>query len=58
MRYEWITSTYANTDNVQFMNYGYADLDQHGDDRTANYSTKLYEQVIYRKKRNYFYSTA
>jgi hypothetical protein len=51
MRYEWITSTYANTDDVQFMNCGYADLDQHGDNRTANYSTKLYEQVIYRKQK-------
>ncbi|CAF4666490.1 unnamed protein product [Rotaria socialis] len=46
MRYEWIASTYANTDDVQFMNCGYADLDQNGDNKTANYSTKLYEQIL------------
>ncbi|CAF3839123.1 unnamed protein product [Adineta steineri] len=44
--YERIASIYTNVNELQFMNYGYADLDEYIDDHTGYYSRKLYEQVL------------
>ncbi|CAF4228155.1 unnamed protein product [Adineta steineri] len=35
-----------NVNELQFMNWGYADLDEHIDDNTGYYSKKLYQQVL------------
>ncbi|CAF1415607.1 unnamed protein product [Adineta steineri] len=37
---------YTNINELQFMNYGYADMDEYVDDHTGYYSRKLYEQVL------------
>ncbi|CAF1034858.1 unnamed protein product [Adineta steineri] len=44
--YEKISSIYTNVNELQFMNWGYADLDEHIDDNTGYYSKKLYQQVL------------
>ncbi|CAF1264219.1 unnamed protein product [Adineta steineri] len=44
--YEKVSSIYTNVNEVQFMNWGYADLDEHTDDNTGYYSKKLYQQVL------------
>ncbi|CAF1139561.1 unnamed protein product [Adineta steineri] len=44
--YKKISSIYTNVNELQFMNWGYADLDEHIDDNTGYYSKKLYEQVL------------
>ncbi|CAF1479835.1 unnamed protein product [Adineta steineri] len=44
--YERIASIYTNVNELQFMNYGYADMDEYIDDHTGYYSRKLYEQVL------------
>ncbi|CAF1362467.1 unnamed protein product [Adineta steineri] len=44
--YKQISSIYTNIDELQFMNWGYADLDEHTDDNTGYYSKKLYQQVL------------
>ncbi|CAF1390131.1 unnamed protein product [Adineta steineri] len=44
--YERIASIYTNVNELQFMNYGYADVDEYIDDHTGYYSRKLYEQVF------------
>ncbi|CAF1066401.1 unnamed protein product [Adineta steineri] len=44
--YERISSIYMNVNELQFMNYGYADMDEYIDDHTGYYSRKLYEQVL------------
>ncbi|CAF1428650.1 unnamed protein product [Adineta steineri] len=44
--YERIASIYTNVNELQFMNYGYADMDEYTDDHTGYYSRKLYEQVL------------
>ncbi|CAF1082295.1 unnamed protein product [Adineta steineri] len=44
--YEQISNAYANVNELQFMNWGYADLDEHIDDNTGYYSKKLYQQVL------------
>ncbi|CAF4081874.1 unnamed protein product, partial [Adineta steineri] len=44
--YEWIANTYSNVDELQFMNYGYADLDEHIDDNSDYCSKQLYKQVL------------
>ncbi|CAF0774841.1 unnamed protein product [Adineta steineri] len=43
---ERIASIYTNVNELQFMNYGYADMDEYIDDHTGYYSRKLYEQVL------------
>ncbi|CAF4194660.1 unnamed protein product, partial [Adineta steineri] len=43
--YKQISSIYTNVNELQFMNWGYADLDEHIDDNTGYYSKKLYQQV-------------
>ncbi|CAF0983427.1 unnamed protein product [Adineta steineri] len=44
--YEQISNVYTNVNELQFMNWGYADLDEHSDDNTGYYSKKLYQQVL------------
>ncbi|CAF1199291.1 unnamed protein product [Adineta steineri] len=44
--YERIASVYTNVNEFQFMNYGYADMDEYIDDHTGYYSRKLYGQVL------------
>ncbi|CAF1218143.1 unnamed protein product [Adineta steineri] len=44
--YERIASVYTRVNESQFMNYGYADMDEYIDDHTGYYSRKLYEQVL------------
>ncbi|CAF1216376.1 unnamed protein product [Adineta steineri] len=44
--YERIASIYTNVNELQFMNYGYADMDEYINDHTGYYSRKLYEQVL------------
>ncbi|CAF1398930.1 unnamed protein product [Adineta steineri] len=44
--YERIASVYTSINELQFMNYGYADMDEYIDDHTGYYSRKLYEQVL------------
>ncbi|CAF1193693.1 unnamed protein product [Adineta steineri] len=44
--YERIASIYTSINELQFMNYGYADMDEYSDDHTGYYSRKLYEQVL------------
>ncbi|CAF1503783.1 unnamed protein product, partial [Adineta steineri] len=44
--YEQISNVYTNVNELQFMNWGYADLDEHSDDNTGYYSKKLYQQVV------------
>ncbi|CAF1052225.1 unnamed protein product [Adineta steineri] len=44
--YERIASIYTSVNDLQFMNYGYADMDEYIDDHTGYYSRKLYEQVL------------
>ncbi|CAF4024647.1 unnamed protein product, partial [Adineta steineri] len=44
--YEWIANTYSNVDELQFMNYGYADLDEHNDDNSDYCSKQLYKEVL------------
>ncbi|CAF4091649.1 unnamed protein product [Adineta steineri] len=44
--YERIASIYTNVNELQFMNYGYADMDEYIDDHTGYYSRKLYGQVL------------
>ncbi|CAF1082413.1 unnamed protein product [Adineta steineri] len=44
--YEQISNVYTNVNELQFMNWGYADLDEHIDDNTGYYSKKLYQQVL------------
>ncbi|CAF4131963.1 unnamed protein product, partial [Adineta steineri] len=44
--YEKISSIYTNVNELQFMNWGYADLDEHIDDNSGYYSKKLYQQVL------------
>ncbi|CAF1168778.1 unnamed protein product [Adineta steineri] len=46
LSYERIASIYMNVNELQFMNYGYADMDEYIDDHTGYYSRKLYEQVL------------
>ncbi|CAF4260711.1 unnamed protein product, partial [Adineta steineri] len=43
---EKISSIYMNVNELQFMNWGYADLDEHIDDNSGYYSKKLYQQVL------------
>jgi len=43
--YNWISYVYADVSELQFMNYGYADLDEYINDETGHFSVKLYEQV-------------
>ncbi|CAF1459222.1 unnamed protein product, partial [Adineta steineri] len=42
--YERIASIYTSVNELQFMNYDYADMDEYIDDHTGYYSRKLYEQ--------------
>ncbi|CAF1442458.1 unnamed protein product [Adineta steineri] len=44
--YKKMSSIYTNVNELQFMNWGYADLDEHSDDNTGYYSKKLYQQVL------------
>ncbi|CAF1482157.1 unnamed protein product [Adineta steineri] len=44
--YEQISNVYTDVNELQFMNWGYADLDEHLDDNTGYYSKKLYQQVL------------
>ncbi|CAF0842950.1 unnamed protein product [Adineta steineri] len=44
--YEQISNVYKNVNELQFMNWGYADLDEHIDENAGYYSKKLYEQVL------------
>ncbi|CAF4065936.1 unnamed protein product, partial [Adineta steineri] len=44
--YQQISKIYTNVNELQFMNWGYADLDEHIDDNTGYYSKKLYQQVL------------
>ncbi|CAF0893972.1 unnamed protein product [Adineta steineri] len=44
--YIQISNVYKNGNELQFMNWGYADLDEHIDDNTGYYSKKLYQQVL------------
>ncbi|CAF4154073.1 unnamed protein product, partial [Adineta steineri] len=44
--YKQISSIYTNINELQFMNWGYADLDEHFDDNTGYYSKKLCQQVL------------
>ncbi|CAF3497574.1 unnamed protein product [Adineta steineri] len=44
--YEKFSNIYTNVHELQFMNWGYADLDEHIDDSTGYYSKKLYQQVL------------
>ncbi|CAF3868594.1 unnamed protein product [Adineta steineri] len=44
--YKKISSIYTNINELQFMNWGYADLDEYIDDNTGYYSKKLYQQVL------------
>ncbi|CAF0993724.1 unnamed protein product [Adineta steineri] len=44
--YEQISNVYKNVNELQFMNWGYADLGEHIDDNTGYYSEKLYQQVL------------
>ncbi|CAF4109272.1 unnamed protein product, partial [Adineta steineri] len=41
---ERIASIYTSINELQFMNYGYADMDEYIDDHTSYYSRKLFEQ--------------
>ena len=43
--HERIANIYADVNELQFMNYGYADFDDHIDGSTDYYSRKLYDQV-------------
>ena len=42
---EKLSSIYTYVNELQFMNWGYADLDEHIDDNTGYYSKRLYQQV-------------
>ncbi|CAF0817778.1 unnamed protein product [Adineta steineri] len=44
--YKQISNIYKNVNELQLMNWGYADLDEHIDDNTSYYSKKLYQQVL------------
>ncbi|CAF1179572.1 unnamed protein product [Adineta steineri] len=44
--YEQISNVYTNVNELQFTNWGYADLDEHTDDNTGYYSKKLYQQLL------------
>ncbi|CAF0842678.1 unnamed protein product [Adineta steineri] len=44
--YEQVSNVYKNVNELQFINWGYADLDEHIDDNTGYYSKKLYQQVL------------
>ncbi|CAF4131639.1 unnamed protein product, partial [Adineta steineri] len=44
--YERIASIYTSVNELQFMNYGYADMGEYINDHTGYYSRKLYEQVL------------
>ncbi|CAF4329402.1 unnamed protein product, partial [Adineta steineri] len=44
--YEQISNIYTNGNELQFVNWGYADMDEHIDDNTGYYSKKLYQQVL------------
>ncbi|CAF1544048.1 unnamed protein product, partial [Adineta steineri] len=44
--YKKISSIYTNVNELQFMNWGYADLDEYIDGNTGYYSKKLYQQVL------------
>ncbi|CAF1180004.1 unnamed protein product [Adineta steineri] len=44
--YERIASIYTSVNDLQFMNYGYANMNEYIDDDTGYYSRKLYEQVL------------
>ncbi|CAF1528486.1 unnamed protein product [Adineta steineri] len=44
--YERIASIYTSVNELQFINYGYADMDEYTDDHNGYYSRKLYEQVL------------
>lgn len=44
-RYDRLAQMYPDERALQFMNFGYADLDEHMDDETSQCSMKLYEQV-------------
>ncbi|CAF1086118.1 unnamed protein product [Adineta steineri] len=44
--YEKISIIYTDVNELQFMNWGYADVDEHIDDHTGYYSKKLYQQVL------------
>ncbi|CAF4209751.1 unnamed protein product, partial [Adineta steineri] len=43
---EQISNVYTNVNELQFMNWGYVDLDEHINDNTGYYSEKLYQQVL------------
>ncbi|CAF1420288.1 unnamed protein product [Adineta steineri] len=43
---EQISNVYTNVNELQFMNWGYADLDEHINDNTGYYSEKLYQQIL------------
>ncbi|CAF0897146.1 unnamed protein product [Adineta steineri] len=44
--YERIASIYTSVNELQFMNYGYADIDEYINDHTGYYSRKLYKQIL------------
>ncbi|CAF1535542.1 unnamed protein product, partial [Adineta steineri] len=44
--YEQISNVYKNINELQCMNWGYADLNEHTDDNIGYYSKKLYQQVL------------
>ncbi|CAF1538682.1 unnamed protein product [Adineta steineri] len=44
--YEWIANAYSNVDELQFMNYGYADFDEHIDNDSNYCSKQLYKEVL------------
>ncbi|CAF4117543.1 unnamed protein product, partial [Adineta steineri] len=46
LQYESIGNTYSNIDELQFMNYGYADFDAHIDGDIDYYSKQLYKEVL------------
>ncbi|CAF4110085.1 unnamed protein product, partial [Adineta steineri] len=46
LQYESIGNTYSNVDELQFMNYGYAEFDEHIDDDIDYCSKQLYKQVL------------
>jgi hypothetical protein len=43
--YDQIAKMYPDTPELQFMNYGYADLDEPMDADPSQHSVKLYDQV-------------
>ncbi|CAF4043435.1 unnamed protein product [Adineta steineri] len=43
---EQISNVYTNVNELQFMNWGYADLDEYINDNTGYYSEKLYQQIL------------